>query len=149
MTNTFFAFASTITAVVALGIAVMSWLHARRVSVLTGHYELVSGADQMSGHEMRLLRFHGIDTESIEETYGVSAVDVAYLLQSFNAGSVAYQIEHGRFKRIRPFPTGSYRYNILMSESTRLAFPLLIQLFDPNNAYMACCAATIREIEES
>ncbi len=103
----------------------------------------------MIGGDKRLLRFHGIDPESTEDIYGVSAVDLSYLLQSFNAGSVAYQIEHGRFKRIRPFPTDSYRYSILMSEHTRRAFPLLVQLFDPNNAYMACCAATIRKIEES
>ena len=129
----------------ALVIAVFTSLRGRRASVLTGHYQLVGG--EMIGREKRLLRFHGIDPDSIEGTYGVSAVDLAYLLQSFNSGSVAHQIEHGRFNRIRPFPTDSYRYSILKNEPTRRAFPLLIQLFDPKNAYMACCAATIEKIE--
>jgi hypothetical protein len=142
-------------AVLALFISLLSWSDSRRRSRLAQHYGLVTAADRMIGENQELLRFHGIDPSTIEEEYGVTASELAYLLQSFNAGSVSYQIAHGEHRsdvrngRVKPFKQGSYWYDILRNDATQRAFPLLQKLFDSRNPYMAACEATIRGLRSA
>jgi hypothetical protein len=138
---------SLVIAAVALLISVLSWLDGRRRARVSEHYALVAAADRMLGENNRLLRFHGIDPDTIEQEYGVSGLDLSYLLQAFNAGSISYNFAHGDNPRIKAFPEGSYWYDILENDATQRAFPLLQRLFDSKNPYMAACAATIRVIQ--
>ena len=135
------AITSTIIALVALVISFASWRSERRISRLVQHYSLVSSAEDMIVEHKEFLRFHGIDPTSAVEEYSVSSADLAYLLHSFNAGSVGYLLSGKRRKG--PFPEGSYRYNMLKTEATRRAFPLIKRFFDPQNPYIRRCEETI------
>ncbi|MBN2566366.1 MAG: hypothetical protein JXB46_11720 [Candidatus Eisenbacteria bacterium] len=147
MLNEVLLVVSPVTAALALAVALMSWFDGRRVSRIGQHYGLVAAADIMLGANQDLLRFHGIDPETIEEEYGVTPAELSYLLQSFNAGSVSYLIASGRRRKTRPFEQGSYRYQMLSNQATQRAFPLIRQLFDSRNPYMSACEATIRVIQ--
>jgi hypothetical protein len=138
---------SPVVAGLALLISLLSWVDGKRRSRLSEHYGLVAVADRMLGENERLLRFHGIDPDTMEQEYGVSGVDLSYLLQAFNAGSISYKFAHGDNPRIKAFPEGSYWYEILENDATQRAFPLLQRLFDSKNPYMAACAATIHAIK--
>ena len=140
---------TSLIALVAIFISLLSWIDSRRGNRLAQHYGLVTAADRMLGANKELLRFHGIDPSTIEDEYGVTAGELAYLLQSFNSGSISYQIAHGdhrssnRNRRVKPFTKGSYWYDILRNDATQRAFPLVRKLFDSRNPYIAACAATI------
>jgi len=139
---------SPIVACLALLISLLSWMDGKRRARLSEHYGLVAVADRMLGEDMSLLRFHGIDPDTIEQEYGMSGSDLSYLLQAFNAGSISYKFAHGDSPRLEAFPKDSYWYDILKNEPTQRAFPLLKQLFDSKNSYMAACEETIRLIRE-
>jgi hypothetical protein len=137
---------SPVVAALALVISVLSWMDGKRRARLSEHYGLLATADRMLGENTQLLRFHGIDPDTIELEYGVSGTDLSYLLQAFNAGSISYKFAHGDNPRVKAFPEGSYWYGILEHDATQRAFPLLRMLFDSKNPYIAACAATIRVI---
>jgi hypothetical protein len=98
--------------------------------------------DSMFAKNKELLRFHGINPDTIKEEYGVTSTELSYLLLSFDAGSISYLISNKRDKK--PFTKGSYRYNILKNDATQKAFPLIQQLFDSKNPYLVKCEETIR-----
>ena len=134
--------ASPIIAILALSIALLSWRANIRKSRLIEHYRHIMSTDSMFAKNKELLRFHGINPDTIKEEYGVNSTELSYLLQSFNAGSISYLISNKRHKK--PFNKGSYRYNILKNDATQKAFPLIQQLFDSKNPYIAKCEETIR-----
>jgi hypothetical protein len=145
---------SPIVAALALFISLLTWADGRRTTRLTQHYALMTAADRMLGEDEGLLRFHGIDPGTMEEEYGVTAIELAYLLQSFNAGSISCQIAHGdhrsslRNRGVKPFRKDSYWYDRLKNDATQRAFPLVQKLFDSRNPYMAVCEETIRALRE-
>jgi hypothetical protein len=149
MTNELSSILTLLVTGAAVSIAAVSWIHSRRAARLAAHYQLANAADLMIGSDKSLLRFHGIDPDSLEANYGVTATELAFLLQSFNAGAVEHLIGFGRRGKDTAFAEGSYRYNMLASEPTRRALPLLQQLFDHRNAFIARCVQTAREIEAS
>lgn len=100
----------------------------------------------MLAKNKKLLRFHGINPDTIEKKYGVTSTDLSYLLQSFNAGAISYLIANKKHKK--PFKKGSYRYSILKNDATQKAFPLIKQLFDLKNPYIAKCEETIRFLKK-
>ncbi len=110
------------------------------------HYNLITQADSMFAGNKELLRFHGINPDTIEKEYGVTPGELSYLLQSFNSGSISSLLSNEKHKK--PFEKGSYRYDILKNEPTQKAFPLIKQLFDSNNIYIAQCEETIRFIKK-
>lgn len=125
----------------ALTISIFTWRFNIRASRSIQHYNLVTQADRMFAENKELLRFHGINPDMIEEEYGVTPHELSYLLQSFNAGSISSLLSDKKSKK--PFKKGSYRYDILKNEPTQKAFPLIKQLFDENNIYIAKCEETI------
>ena len=133
--------ATPLIAILALFIAIFTWRSNLRASRVIQHYNLVTQADSMFAGNKELLRFHGINPDTIEEKYGVSSTDLSYLLQSFNAGSIQYLIANKKHKT--PFKNGEYRYDILKNDATQKAFPLIKQLFDSKNPYIARCEQTI------
>ena len=85
----------------AIFIALLSSVDQRRIHRVAEHYELISEADRMIGQDTTLLRFRGVDPGTIEQEFGVTTLDLSYLLQMFNAGSLSYLISGGRFRRVR------------------------------------------------
>lgn len=65
----------------------------------------------------------------------------------FNAGSIYFYFVSNK-KQKKPFKKGSYRYNILKNDATQKAFPLIKQLFDSKNPYIAKCEETIRFLKK-
>lgn len=130
----------------AILIATLSWIDKRRSDRLSAHYGLVTVADQMIARNKELLRFRGIDHETIEDVYGVTATELGYLLQVFNSGSISHRIRFGEHWRRRAFPAGSYWYEMLRTEATQRAFPLVKQLFDAKNPFMSRCEQTINQM---
>jgi hypothetical protein len=140
--------ASPIIAVLALFIALLSWRANIRTSRLTQHYNYVMITDRMLGENKELLRFHGINPDTIEKEYGVTSIELSYLLQSFNGGSIFYYLVSKR-KQKKPFTKGSYYYRILKNDATQKAFPLIRQLFDSKNPFIVRCAETIRLLNKN
>tara|TARA_R110002096_G_scaffold429949_1_gene643323 strand:+ start:3952 stop:4353 length:402 start_codon:yes stop_codon:yes gene_type:complete len=95
----------------------------------------------------KLLRFHGVDPDTIEEKYGVTSGELSYLLQLFNAGSISRILDNE--KSTKPFEKDSYWYDILENKSTQDAFPLLRELFNSKNIFMMKCEETIRLIKKT
>lgn len=140
--------ASLIAAALAITISVLTWVDKRRIDRVGLHYALVAAADQMIGKDPALLRFRGIRHEDAEVKYGVTASELGYLLQAFNAGSISHLARYGDRRREKPFKEGTYWHVMLKSEATRRAFPLVQQLFDPRNPFIGRCEATIRLLSD-
>ncbi len=111
------------------------------------HYTLVTKADSMLAGNKEFFRFHGINPDTIEEKYGVTSIELCYLVQSFNSGSISNLLRKDGYKK--PFEEGSYWYDILKNEPTQKAFPLIKLLFDSKNHYIARCEKTIRFIKKN
>ena len=135
-------FVSPIVAIIALLIALISWRANIRTSRLTQHYNYVMITDRMLGENKELLRFHGINPDTIEKEYGVTSIELSYLLQLFNGGSI-YNYFISKRKQKKPYIRGSYYYRILENDVTQKAFPLIKQLFDSKNPFIARCEKTI------
>ncbi len=129
---------------VALFIALITWSKNQRATRYVQHYSFVTQAEKMLSANIACLRFHGIDPDTIEKLHGVTSTDLSYLLQLFNSGSISNILSNKGRKK--PFEKGSYWYDILKNEPTQDAFPLLQQLFDSNNYFMARCEITIDSI---
>lgn len=136
-----------IISLLALYIALSTRLESVRATRNITHYGVVGQADSMLAGNRKLLRFHGIDPDTIEEKYGVDSTDLSYLALSFNAGSISNLLSKDGDKE--PFKEGEYRYDILKNESTQKAFPLIKMLFDSKNHYMARCEKTIQLIKNN
>ena len=146
LTDVILPITTTVLSCIALALALHTRKSNRRESRTIQHYGLVAQADNMLAENKACLRFHGINPDTIEDEYGVTSVELSYLLQSFNSGAVSSLIaEEGGDER---FDEGSYRYQILENQSTQDAFPLLQKLFDPKNIYMARCEKTIGFIRQ-
>ena len=145
MLSEILSIATSTTAIIALITAIFTWRSNIRASRHIQHYNLVTQADSMFAGNKELLRFHGINPDTIEEEFGVTSYELAYLLQSFNSGSISNLLSNKKHKK--PFEIGSYRYEILNNEPTQKAFPLIQQLFDSNNIYINRCDETIRLIK--
>ena len=139
--------ASLILSILAFTISIFIWKSNKSASRQIQHYNLVTQADQMFAKNRQLLRFHGINPDTIEEEYGITPDELSYLLLSFNSGSLSNLLSNE--KRKKPFAKGSYWYDILKNELTQKAFPLIKQLFDSNNIYIAKCEETISLINKS
>ena len=137
--------ATPLIAILALIIAIFTWRSNLRASRVIQHYNLVTQADSMFAGNQELLRFHGINPDTIEEKYGVTSHELSYLLQSFNSGSISNLLSNEKYNI--PFEKGSYRYDILKNEPTQRAFPLVKLLFDSKNIYISRCEETIRIIK--
>ncbi len=128
----------------ALFIAIFTWRSNLRASRNIQHYNLVTQADNMLAENKACLRFHGINPDTIEDVYGVTSAELSYLLQSFNSGSISNLLSNDGYEKA--FDKGSYWYDILKSEHTQKAFPLLKLLLDSSNHYIARCEKTIHVI---
>ena len=137
---------TTILSFIALFIAIFTWRSNLRASSNIQHYNIVTQADTMIAENKACLRFHGINPDTIEDLYGVTSAELSYLLQSFNSGSISNLLSNDGYGK--PFEKGSYRYEILKSEHTQKAFPLLKLLFDSKNHYIARCEKTIHIIKQ-
>jgi len=135
-----------IISILALTIVIFTWKSNMRASRDIQHYNLITQADSMFAEHKELLRFHGINSDTIEEEYEVTPGELSYLLHSFNSGSISSLFSNEKHKK--PFEKGSYRYDILKNEPTQRAFPLIKQLFYSNNIYIAQCEETIRFIKK-
>ena len=138
--------ATSIIAILAILIALFTWRANMRASRNIQHYNLVSKADSMISGNKEFLRFHGINPDNIEEKFGVNSYELSYLVQSFNSGSISNLLS-GK-KHEKPFEKGEYWYDILKNEPTQKAFPLIKQLFDSNNIFIARCQETIYFLEK-
>lgn len=145
--ETILPIASPIISLFALYIALSTRRESMRATRNITHYDVVAQADSMLAGNSKLLRFHGIDPDTIEEKYGVDSIDLSYLALSFNAGSISNLLSKDRDKE--PFKEGEYRYDILKNESTQKAFPLIKMLFDSKNHYMVRCEKTIQLIKSN
>ncbi len=139
--------ASPLISLLALYIALSTRRESVRATRNITHYGTVAQADSMLAGNSKLLRFHGIDPDTIDEEYGVDSTDLSYLALSFNAGSISNLLSKDGDKE--PFKEGEYRYDILKNESTQKAFPLIQKLFDSKNHYMARCEKTIQLIKNN
>ena len=146
MLTEIFSIAPLFFSTLALVISIYTWKSNRRASQDIQHYSLVSQADNMIADNKAVLRFHGVDPDTIEEKYGINSSELSYLLQSFNSSSIASLL--GNEKSTKRFEKGSYRYDILKNEPTQRAFPLIKRLFDSNNLYIARCEKTICFIKQ-
>jgi len=130
---------------VALFIAIFTWRANLRASRRIQHYNFAAHADTMLAENKTCLRFHGINPDTIEDLYGVTSAELSYLLQSFNAGSISNLLSNDGYAK--PWERGSYYYDILKSEHTQKAFPLLQLLFDSKNHFIVRCEKTIHVIK--
>lgn len=137
------SFLSPIIAIVALFIALLSWRTSNRTSRIAQHYNYVMITDKMLGENKDLLRFHGINPDTIEKEYGVTSYELSYLLQFFNGGSI-YNYFISKKKQKKPYLKGSYYYRTLENDATQKAFPLIKLLFDSKNPFIARCEKTIQ-----
>ena len=96
------SFLSPIIAIVALFIALLSWRTSNRTSRIAQHYNYVMITDKMLGENKDLLRFHGINPDTIEKEYGVTSYELSYLLQFFNGGSI-YNYFISKKKQKKPY----------------------------------------------
>ena len=138
--------ASPIISLFALYIALLARRANMSVSRNIQHYSAVTKADSLLAGNKDFLRFHGINPDTIQDKYGVTAAELSYLVQSFNSGSISNLLSNDGFKK--PFEEGSYWYDILKNEPTQKAFPLIKLLFDSKNHYIARCEKTIHLIKK-
>lgn len=146
MLNELLPIASPIITIIALIFAFNRWRGDTRASRFIQHYNLVSMSDSMIADNKDVLRFHGIDLDTLEE-YGVTSSDLCYLVQSFNSGSISDILSDGKDGKAKRHEKGGYWYDILRNAPTQRAFPLVKRLFDSNNHFIARCEETISYIK--
>lgn len=135
---------SPILSFAALFIGIYNWRRNLLATRNIQHYNIVTQADNMFALNEACLRFHDIDSDTIEGEFGVTSAELSYLLLLFNSGSISNKLSNDGDKE--PFDKGSYFYNILMNKPTQKAFPLLQKLFDSKNPFMTRCQKTIDSI---
>lgn len=126
-------------------IGLITWQNNLRQTRIIQHYSLIAQADSALTNEISCLRFHGVDPETVEASYGVTSKELLYLLTAFNAGSISNQLSKDGCKK--PFEEGDYWYGILRNKPTQKAFDLLATLFAPNNPFIERCRKTIPNIQ--
>ncbi len=139
ITTTFISF-------IAIFFAIFTWRAELQASRNIQRYNIITQAEDMLAENKACLRFYGINPDTIEELYGVTSAELAYLLKAFNSGSISNLLSNDKCKK--PFEKGSYWYDILKNEHTQKAFPLVKLLFDSNNQYIARCEKTIHSIKQ-
>lgn len=76
-----------------------------------------------------ILELHSVEQKELEEA-GVTPQEFAYLLSSFSVGGLYYRTLGAKVRK--PFAPGTYRYNMLKSERTRRAWPLIKKFMGPS-----------------
>lgn len=120
--------ASIILLFISLFITVKAHTQSSKYEAIKQGSAILANAESRIGENPELLRFHGINIEEDElKAHGLSATDLAYLLNNFSAGGVFYRCLPSKEKNV-VLSEGSYRYEMMKSEHTQRAWPLLRRL---------------------
>ena len=137
------SFAALVSAV-SLVFSIVSWRTQKNVNVTATTLQAFAELERSIANVPSALRFHGITPEKLKEI-DITPEEFAYLVSSFSTGYIYYSGVTP--KDVKPSDKRGYRYNLLKSESTRKAWPL-IKLMIGSGTYIEKMEATIRLIEE-
>lgn len=135
---------ASVVSIASFAFSIISWHIQKKVNAAAPMLQAFAELERSIANTPTALRFHGITPEMLKEI-DITPEEFAYLVSSF---SIGYIYHFGATpKDVDPFPVDSYRYNLLKSESTRKAWPL-IRLMLGSGYYVKQMEATIRRVED-
>lgn len=134
---------AVVVSLISLGFGIWSWEKQKNVSAVNTFLAAIAQVERTLGLVSTAVRFHGIKPEELEEI-GVTSEEFAYLVESFAVGWIRHYSMTPTDSA--PWVEGSYRFNMLSSEATRKAWPLIKRMMGPGK-YCEKVEATLKVCE--